>query len=1052
MRILLHRHASQLRLGWLRVIAQLYEDKPLSRDELAQRLFAQAETQQFGWLEEAGIVVPPRGLLHKDGVRRLIRMADNFGIYDPAAERLTDMGITLREAAATVRCGPFSWTTGLRFLGLRILLGVDGDLLLAVIQQWSATEPLDDDVAHVARCAKSILWQAKNEEEREALHHLIEPPAERTDARRRFREGAIYPTLEPLRELGYLERRPTGKPGQYAYALTPKGARLKVVIGDVDDISSFLSRDFTHGFLFVEEIAPKQEASPVEVGMTLSSLPRALLGGLGQEAPLEPVLLLTQFRLLSSDPGVWLELEQSTRQLKAISQTQDRIRLKQGAMTWESNITWSDSSDLTDKSLWCLPGEKVSQVDPSNSLMPSEAAMITLAPPLPDELIAARCNLLGILGSRQASLTPKRRAWSARELIWLQYVARLLEPPTLGGVRGLAVGGVWSWLGRLQRLAEKDNKYLAPKRKAGQLKDPLGSFELGRWLDGVDGQDGIEALVFVRFAWADLAGMSQGLLATALRDAQKEAESLPIFLDKAIEKYLKSPSLNDEKEKKEWQRITNATRALINDRLDRNLVLREEVRSRLYELAATGQESEVAIDLLHYISDPGQERMLRVVQTLQVSLPIKKYIASLTTENRQFNSNGVEIEFVVSAGERDPDCTQAEVSLLARTRELAIVRAREYVWNELKRLRFRAATSLVDPSGTTDEEGIAYPQPRVIDADGNDVPARQSAGPLVSLYALAQFPRRAPPSQDLPSGSPQASDGVATAAERLSKTLHWLSAADQPSLLCIHRISNVWIAVEHLVERDEDHGDAVAEALADVGVLCRLEALGGELCREICAALRRSHIVHPSDTAVKQALQDWSTPIQNHLGTDVWASITQTDLLPSAPISDIDGFKVVVGQLTKLRELASTIESVSPIVSWRLRQFYDNISRAESLYTWLRGIRYEISSLVHQVYEIRNQIFHDGATFSMDEAAHLEELYAVFRVLLDAVMVRVVTSMNQHGSQSPMAQIWSRLRIGLRQILHWAERTAKKKQQDAVTDDSTDVRYLLRYVLQAEHT
>src|SRR5262245_4252452 len=114
-----------IRLGWLRLIARVVGGESMSRGMLATKLSEMAKANLEKWLDDAGLMEKPRGILSEDTPGRLPGIAERFGIYDTTGEQLTDLGrvLFLADSAHRESESPFSWPKPLRYIGLRILLG-----------------------------------------------------------------------------------------------------------------------------------------------------------------------------------------------------------------------------------------------------------------------------------------------------------------------------------------------------------------------------------------------------------------------------------------------------------------------------------------------------------------------------------------------------------------------------------------------------------------------------------------------------------------------------------------------------------------------------------------------------------------------------------------------------------------------------------------------------------------------------------------------------------------------------------------------------------------
>jgi len=346
-----------LRLGWLRLIARVLGAATMSRGVLAGELSELAGAKLETWLDEAGLKEKPRGIFSKITPRRLPGVAERFGIYDATSERLTDLGRVLSIADGAYRKieSPFSWPKPLRYVGLRILFGADGDILLEILRAWPHDGRLARPLTAVAAAASRLADRTDAREQALELRRFATARVAKGSQHTPYWE-VTYPLLEPFRELGYAARVESGGEGGQ-YVLTPRGVALASALrtdawakASAEDI---LERSLGKLFSTAEGDAVTEEASLLPIRDTLVGLPEMLLGGMLSEAPLEPVVLLTGARLVSTEAGTCVEVARTRAGLHEIGRrTGGRVALKQGRMAWEANIAWSSPEDLRDPELF----------------------------------------------------------------------------------------------------------------------------------------------------------------------------------------------------------------------------------------------------------------------------------------------------------------------------------------------------------------------------------------------------------------------------------------------------------------------------------------------------------------------------------------------------------------------------------------------------------------------------------------------------------------------------------------------------------------------------
>ena len=297
----------QLRLGWLVRAAHLLSERPMDRHALGEALLHEATAPhgehdlQHEWLSRAGLVQKPLGRISPRAADDIVRMCGVYGIYDAEAQALTDLGhILLIVDEQTKSSSPFRWDQAKRFIGLRLLMGADGDVVLSLLQRWPDTRQEVDASPIMIDALKQLALRA----------HADDTQALLSQSQRERSRELVYPRMEPLRELDYFQ------PGEAAgaYRLTASGTRLRKALSTTSDASRLLRAGLPQAFLRGEDRPLGAAASPHALLKTLRELP-APLRGVGNEASLEAVTLLTQCRLLLAEPGSWIDLQTSERLL-----------------------------------------------------------------------------------------------------------------------------------------------------------------------------------------------------------------------------------------------------------------------------------------------------------------------------------------------------------------------------------------------------------------------------------------------------------------------------------------------------------------------------------------------------------------------------------------------------------------------------------------------------------------------------------------------------------------------------------------------------------------
>jgi hypothetical protein len=352
MRFLQQTSPAQLRLGWLRIIATLVGTGRLPVDQLRTALAKNLDRCE-GWLQQAGFSEPPRGTVAKSHVDRLARMGISYGIHAEATNALTDLGQVLRVVAPWTQDttdNPLMWRDKARWIGLNIVVQAAGDALIPLLQNWSPDEQTIGEVSEKLAGVLNDLARLGRPEERALLRKQAEgasPKAKNFKAR-----TTLYPYVEPLRDLGYVERS-TLIGGGPSYRITEAGARLRSALRSFDgDTEALLRSGISRAFLMGEGHVVLQPAPGHLLAQTLATMPAELTVLRAEEVPLDPVVLIAQARALHDAPGTWIDLRLAHDLLKAVGQRGGKLEVKRGSSVRELNVAWEGPSVLANSELW----------------------------------------------------------------------------------------------------------------------------------------------------------------------------------------------------------------------------------------------------------------------------------------------------------------------------------------------------------------------------------------------------------------------------------------------------------------------------------------------------------------------------------------------------------------------------------------------------------------------------------------------------------------------------------------------------------------------------
>lgn len=1010
MRYLRAPNQFQLRLGWLSVIASIVGEGRRSRAEVEQALLRMTihlpKDPQPAWLEEAGLG-PPHGKMSTRAAPDLTRMATAYGIYDPDAQALTDLGQVL---FATTRWtpdkSPFCWQGTARFIGTRVLLGTNGDVALELLRRFPRDTALSsgDTILHLEHCLDALALEASLDEDRQGLLAQVER-ARDPSLRERVHRTLIYPHFEPLRELGYLASSRVGE-----YTLTDVGQRFidSVPPGRADDL---LRQALASVVLSAEGVPPSTPADGEMLRQTLLDLPGPLMGA-HAEAPLEAVVLLTQARLMNEAPGVWIDMALAAELLGRLERrTGGRIGLKAGRSVDEHNITWREQSNLDDARLWHVAD------DPPPSAEDADADPALYAPNPESEPPP-----VSVAAVPMAPLKP-------HALLWLSYVERLLAAPALGDIGGIRRGGPVSWIAALRKLLDVPEDKLEKKRNTSDDKErgkygrrTIATNHLHRWIERLDGKVDVTAYIECTKLWAPSDGRltHPDDLRGAFLWADANAERHKIALSQRIREFVdRDGAIHGWGD---WDEIREATRGIIDDALHLGLWHAPELLGRLGALSdvdAQGAASKLLDELLCHAAG----RTFIFSQELPVAPALLDVLDEV--ERRSFSLDDATVEMSRSSGDetQDPDSLAVVVKLKARTAEQALSRGAEYAAEAVSRLAFlgtlrmpvgamgdSASVRPLDAGRLTDEHGepCRRPAPRDVGMffdSAEDLGIREArpiegdlVGVVRELPALAAIDRGV------------ALDGRA----RLARSLHWLALANAPHQRPAEQLAHGWVAFEHLFADGEQKGHLVAELSAPVVVLCYVRAVAGRLYRDALAALHVAACRDPDEATLQPFVERW-------LGPTSWERYARrgpgrvVPLSEPIEITDLDGLDGLLARRADLCGLSAALQARVPLVSWQLNRLDELLGQRAKLAAWLEQRRRDAVSFLMGVYEVRNQLVHDANPFGFDDAYRLRDLYERYRVTINPVVAEVLRLVGSDLTM-PLKHAWALLRARFREL------------------------------------
>ncbi|MFT4976759.1 MAG: hypothetical protein ACI8S6_002664 [Myxococcota bacterium] len=546
----------QVQLGWLRVIADAIGDGRKSVEEVAEVLLASRDHFNLWW-DEAGHAPPARGIAQPATANRAARIGATYGVHDADNQgTLTPLGQVLRHVGPWRGLeSPFTWRGPTQWLGLWMIFSVAGDVLLASFRGWPEggldAEAAPDFMADVLR----RLARSAHGESRKMLRNQ----ASRSTGQLRFaRNFLIYPYLEPVRDLGYLEAH--GRAG--GYRLTAAGARLVPALDDGRSADAWLEEGLHRAFLIADGEPDPQPATAEIFPAVLQSMPPSLMRVPGR-ASLPIVTLLAQCRLIEARR--WLDLRLARSLIdEVIARSGGTVRLEGETLCWEPGATsaaiWSPPPPRppvrTVVRTTTAAAHSTSPPQPQRplSLLSQQPAPThrpqarPLSPPQPQpqpSLVVATAPIAVALSSE--SMAVGGGEWSLEEVServrqWLQHTAEQLQPPSAG--RPLRWGGPRSALARLRGVLA-----------AGATIESGDAEALRVALDALAPVEGEALLRRAADRWG--GAVADVALRATLERAERATERLTADLRARVSEGLRGEGT--------WARLSVATDALIAD-------------------------------------------------------------------------------------------------------------------------------------------------------------------------------------------------------------------------------------------------------------------------------------------------------------------------------------------------------------------------------------------------------------------------------------------------------------------------------------------------------
>lgn len=1002
----------QMRLGWSRVIVSLVGEGPLDVTPLAARLHEIGDAWEARWLAEAGLAEPaPRGTIgsSEGNWRRLARTAIDLGLYREASGRLTDAGHVLRMAAGWVEGqNPFRWDPKARWVGLRTYFAAQGDVLLRLLERWSTATAGMDEVVEWTQASLTSLAEAAGPPQGAIL---------KRQAASKTRDRQIYPIVEPLRDLGYVERWHTSKE-ETGYRLTPRGVALRGALSRLEaDASAILERGLAEATVRAEwpDETPRPDDERVIARILPRLLPRLPSSVLASphEAPLEVVAVLVQAELMDEAPGAFIELAGLIERLTAVSRRSEGIHLKSGhAVDDLPNLVWGPNAELN--TLLSTGAVQLKLVDSADGV-PAAEPPAGVGGPTSDGVPAAGDEPVAMVEAFEP-VPLWRPTVGARVRLWLQRVWRLLEEPADIGLERVVWEGPASAVARLQRLLAIPKRRLEEKRHVRGMvlaeflapSDPtaggptLAVLPLARLLDAMSGEpaapplpDHRDLLTRLIDDWSHpnekeaKATFNRAVLA-------RLADCLP-EVQRSLIQYVDG-WLVSEAPPSAWEVCEAATQALLAD------VIRTRGREALCDRLALYLRQQPPLDAARrwLQESTGRRSTYTYRQRFRVSRSVWDELCATDP------APAPEID-LIPIGEGQPaegegrsrdqqPLVEMRVRIEADSRRDALRKGRAEAGTLRAAMQYDASNRLSCPTDIHSEEivspGASHDS---MDADESQGAFPPPPGIGITVRALAS---EAPLIGDVrrwvsPRSTLTFSDG-----DKLRLALHGLADADGLPR-SIERIARAWAAVEQLMASGEGAGPRAMERLATTATLIALGRRLTGLWHRMAEALLITAALEPGEPSRREKLAEWLAPVDRDATSALTVNLDQWKAMPPALREE----RIHHGRLPRLpsgepvriaealfavRDTAAAwsahVEPVAPLVGVELKRFAADFADDASLTSALKRSLGEIAALVQHVYDLRNIVQHVGDAFDVNLLIEHEDTYLRFRALVRPVL------------------------------------------------------------------
>jgi hypothetical protein len=300
-----------LRIGWWRVLLTL-------PSQIASEHISRCNE---AWRQEVGLTAAPAGGWSSARAAEITKQPARWGLTTDRDGQLLPPGRLIQLLAPwEPGVNPLRWSERGRLGALVALFQGHGAFLVPLLQGWSADgwqtadlldQRLADLYSHLSGNFDVAKEYARRIADRDAATYRME---------------LLYPSTEPLRELGYLEAVPSlARATAFGgYKLTDRGHRLVNALRSVDTQTESIDEWLPRVWLLSECVTPTEPAPIERVLAIVRDLPASAWVS-EREISFDIFPWLVQAQLWDQSPGLWTSPETCLRQLIALQRARPGI-------------------------------------------------------------------------------------------------------------------------------------------------------------------------------------------------------------------------------------------------------------------------------------------------------------------------------------------------------------------------------------------------------------------------------------------------------------------------------------------------------------------------------------------------------------------------------------------------------------------------------------------------------------------------------------------------------------------------------------------------------